>query len=116
LSDDVIRAYDAPFPDDTYKESARIFPSLVPTKADDPASPANREAWKILSTFRKPFLTAFSEGDPITRGGERIFQERVPGAGGLTHKTIEGAGHFLQEDKGEAFAAVIVDFMVKTPV
>ena len=111
LSDELVAAYDAPFPDESYKEGARIFPSLVPTRPDDPEAPANREAWKVLSAFKKPFLTAFSDGDPITRGGERIFQERVPGAKGQPHTTIKGAGHFLQEDKGEDFADVIVDFI-----
>lgn len=114
LSDDIVAAYNAPFPDESYKEGARIFPSLVPTSPDDPASQANREAWKVLSTFKKPFLTAFSDGDPVTRGGERIFQERVPGAKGQPHTTIKGAGHFLQEDKGEELASVIVDFISKT--
>ncbi len=114
LSDAIVAAYNAPFPDESYKEGARIFPSLVPTRPDDPAASANRQAWTILSTFKKPFLTAFSDGDPITRGGERIFQERVPGAKGQPHTTIKGAGHFLQEDKGEEFSSVILDFIKKT--
>ncbi len=80
LADDAIAAYDAPFPDDTYKEGARIFPSLVPITPDDPASEANRKAWKVLSKFDKPFLTAFSDEDAITKGGESIFQKQVPGA------------------------------------
>jgi len=112
--DEVVAAYNAPFPDETYKEGARIFPSLVPTRPDDPASEANREAWKVLSRFEKPFLTAFSDGDPITRGGDRVFQSRIPGAKGQPHTTIKGAGHFLQEDKGEEFARVIVDFIAST--
>ena len=115
LSDDIVAAYDAPFPDESYKEGARIFPSLVPTKPDDPSSAANRKAWGALSTFSRPFLTAFSDGDPITRGGEHILQQRIPGAIGQPHTTIKGAGHFLQEDKGEAFAQVIADFIAKTP-
>jgi haloalkane dehalogenase len=114
LSAEVIAAYDAPFPDEPYKEGARVFPSLVPTKPDDPAAEANRKAWEVLSAFKKPFLTAFSDGDPITRGGDLIFQKRIPGAEGQPHTTIKGAGHFLQEDKGEEFARVIVDFITKT--
>jgi len=114
LSDAVVAAYNAPFPDDTYKAGARIFPSLVPIVPDDPASPANRKAWEVFSNFDKPFLTAFSDGDPITRGGERIFQKRVPGAKGQPHTTIAGGGHFLQEDCGEKLAAVVVDFIKKT--
>lgn len=116
LPDEVAAAYDAPFPDDSYKEGARIFPSLVPTTPDDPSSAANRKAWEVLSAFKKPFLTAFSDGDPITRGGEYIFQTRIPGAKGQPHTTIKGAGHFLQEDKGAEFAEAIVSFMAKTRV
>lgn len=115
LSEEVLRAYDAPFPDETYKEGARIFPSLVPVTPDDPAAPANRRAWDFLSRFEKPFLTAFSDGDPITRGGEKIFQRRIPGAQGQPHTIIEGAGHFLQEDRGEEFARTVIDFMGATP-
>ncbi len=111
LPDDVIAAYDAPFPDDTYKAGARIFPSLVPITPDDPAADANRRAWEVLSRFQKPFLTAFSDGDPITRGGNKVFQKLVPGAANCPHATIQGGGHFLQEDQGEQFARVVVDFM-----
>jgi len=116
LPPEVVEAYNAPFPDDTFKEGARIFPSLVPITADDPASSANREAWKVLSKFDKPFLTAFSDGDPITGGGDRIFLEKVPGTKGQPHTTIKGGGHFLQEDCGEAFARVIADFIKQTPL
>ena len=116
LPEEVLEAYNAPFPDETYKEGARIFPSLVPISADDPAAPANRQAWEVLSRFEKPFLTAFSDGDPITRGGEQIFQKRVRGAKGQPHTVIEGGGHFLQEDRGEEFARVILDFMIRTPL
>jgi haloalkane dehalogenase len=114
LSPDVIAAYDAPFPDDRYKVGARVFPTLVPTRADDPASEANRRAWKALRKSEKPFLTAFSDGDPVTRGGDRVFQKLIPGAQGQPHTTIVGAGHFLQEDKGEELAAVVVDFIAQT--
>lgn len=115
LTEEVITAYNAPFPDDAYKIAARIFPSLVPVTPDDPASTPNREAWKVLLKFDKPFLTAFSDGDPITGGGHRIFQEKVPGAKGQPHTTIKGGGHFLQEDCGEDFARVVVDFIKQTP-
>ncbi len=111
LSDAVIAAYDAPYPDETFKEGARQFPLLVPTTADDPASAANREAWGILSEFSKPFLTAFSDQDPITKGGDKAFQQRVPGAAGQAHITIENGGHFLQEDKGEQLAEVLIRFI-----
>jgi len=114
LSDDVIAAYDAPFPDDSYKAGARIFPSLVPTSPADPAAPANKKAWEVLLTWEKPFLTAFSDSDPITKGGERAFQGRVPGCEGQPHATIEGGGHFLQEDKGEELGRLVVDFIART--
>ena len=113
LPQDVAAAYNAPFPDDTYKAGARIFPSLVPIEPADPASPANRKAWEILSRFDKPFLTAFSDGDPITRSGEQVLQKRVPGAKTQSHTTIKGGGHFLQEDCGEELARVVVDFIKK---
>jgi haloalkane dehalogenase len=114
LPEEVITAYNAPFPDDTFKEGARTFPSLIPITPDDPASAANREAWKVLSKFDKPFLTAFSDGDPITGGGDRQFLEKVPGTKGQPHTTIKSGGHFLQEDCGEEFARVIADFIKKT--
>jgi haloalkane dehalogenase len=116
LPDDVVAAYDAPFPDDSYKAGARIFPSLVPTKPDDPAAPANRKAWEALGAWEKPFLTAFSDSDPITKGGDRPLQARIPGAKGQAHTTIEGAGHFLQEDKGEEIARRMVEFIAANPL
>jgi haloalkane dehalogenase len=114
LTDDVVAAYDAPFPDDTFTAGARRFPSLVPTSTDDPAHDANTKAWEVLRTFDRPFLCAFSDRDPVTKGGERQFVGHVPGTAGQPHTTIEGAGHFLQEDAGEALARVIVDFVART--
>lgn len=111
VSDEVIAAYDAPFPDDSYKEGARQFPMLVPTSPDDPAAEPNREAWKVFEAWEKPFLTAFSDQDAITRGGEKVFQSVVPGAKGREHPTITGGGHFLQEDKGEELARRIARFV-----
>ncbi|MBV8951940.1 MAG: haloalkane dehalogenase [Actinobacteria bacterium] len=113
LAQDVIDAYDAPFPDDRYKQGARQFPMLVPTSPDDPASEANRAAWKVFEQWDKPFLTAFSDSDPITGGAEKVFQSAVPGARGRQHPTIVGAGHFLQEDKGEELGRVIADFIAR---
>jgi haloalkane dehalogenase len=115
LTPEVIAAYDAPFPDDTYKEGARQFPMLVPTSPDDPAAEANRAAWKVFEQWDKPFLTAFSDSDPITAGGDKVFQSAVPGAHGREHPTIKGAAHFLQEDNGEDLAAAVVDFIRSTP-
>ncbi len=114
LSPEVIAAYDAPFPDDSYKEGARQFPLLVPTSPDDPAAPANRKAWEVLARWEKPFLTAFSDSDPITRGGDLAFHGLVPGTRGQPHTTIKGAGHFLQEDKGEELAQAVVGFIART--
>jgi haloalkane dehalogenase len=111
LAPDVIAAYDAPFPDETYKAGARQFPMLVPTTPDDPAAAANRRAWEALRAWTKPFLTAFSDSDPITRGGDRAFQRDVPGAKDQPHTTIEGAGHFLQEDRGEELARVVASWV-----
>jgi haloalkane dehalogenase len=111
LSPEIVAAYDAPFPDDRYKAGARQFPLLVPTSPDDPAAAPNRRAWEVLARWEKPFLTAFSDSDPIMRGGDRVFQKLIPGAKGQPHTTIVGAGHFLQEDKGEELAQVVVDFM-----
>ena len=114
LTDAEIAAYDAPFPDDSYKAGPRQFPVLVPASADDPAGPANRAAWEALERWDKPFLTAFSDSDPITKGGDRVFWERVPGARDRAHVTIEGCGHFLQEDKGHELAEVVVKFALDT--
>jgi haloalkane dehalogenase len=114
LTPEVIAAYDAPFPDDTYLAGARQFPLLVPTTPDDPAAEPNRRAWEVLSQWRRPFLTTFSDGDPITRGADRVLQAQIPGAQGQPHTTITGAGHFLQEDKGEELARVVVDFISRT--
>lgn len=110
LSSEVVRAYDAPFPDASYKAGARIFPYLVPSQLAQ-----NQKVWdNVLTKWEKPFLTAFSDSDPITRGGEKYFQKKIPGAQERNHITIEGAGHFLQEDKGEEIAQVIIDFINKT--
>ena len=115
LPPEVVAAYDAPFPDDSYTAGARVLPALVPTGPDDPASAANRAAWEVLSRWEKPFVTAFSDGDPITRGGERVFQKLVPGAHGMPHTTLTGGGHFLQEDVGPELARVVVDLIAATP-
>ena len=111
LSPEVMAAYDAPFPDETYKEGARQFPLLVPTSPEDPAAGANKRAWEALRKWTKPFLTAFSDSDPVTRGAERLLEAQIPGAAGQAHTTIMGAGHFLQEDKGEDLARIVVDFI-----
>ncbi|WP_164702597.1 haloalkane dehalogenase [Modestobacter sp. KNN46-3] len=115
MASEVVAAYDAPFPDSRYKAGARVFPSLVPTSPDDPAAAANRAAWGVLRSWEKPFLTAFSDSDPITGGGDAVFQKLVPGAQGMPHTTLAGGGHFLQEDVGPQLAQVTVDLLAATP-
>ncbi|MDH2387937.1 haloalkane dehalogenase [Streptomyces sp. HNM0663] len=116
LSPAVTAAYDAPFPDDSFKAGARRFPVLVPVSPDDPAAGPNREAWQALQHFDKPFLCAFSDQDPITRGLDRVFQERVPGARGQNHTTIRDGGHFLQEDRGSELAGIVNRFIAAEPL
>ncbi len=115
LSKSAIDAYDAPFPDDTYKAGARIFPSLVPTSKDDPAHLDNVRAWEVLRKFERPLLCCFGDSDPVTKGGDATFIRNVPGAAGQQHTTIAGGGHFIQEDKGEELAEVMVRFIASTP-
>lgn len=95
---EVIAAYNAPFPSEEYKAGARKFPMLVPIQEDDPEAQNNKEAWKSLARFTKPFLTAFSDQDPVTKGGEKLFQKLVPGCAGQPHTILKNGGHFLQED------------------
>jgi haloalkane dehalogenase len=114
IPDEVRAAYDAPFPDETFKAGARQFPMLVPSRPDDPAHDANVAAWVGLAAFDRPFLCAFSDQDPITKGADRNLKERIAGAKGQPHTTIMGGGHFLQEDRGEELAKVIVDFVAAT--
>jgi haloalkane dehalogenase len=114
VAPEVVAAYEAPFPDETYKAGARQFPLLVPTRPDDPASEANRAAWRALEQFEKPFLTAFSDSDPVTKGAERPMHKRIPGAAGQPHVTIERAGHFLQEDTGEELGRLVAQFIERT--
>ena len=116
LSPDVLAAYNAPFPDETYKSGARQFPLLVPTTPDNPASDANRLAWQTLQQFDKPFMTAFSDSDPVTAGGDKIMQTLIPGCQGQVHTTIEKGGHFLQEDQGQKLADVLLTFMNTNPI
>lgn len=115
LTPDVVAAYDAPFPDDSYLAGPRILPSLVPTTPGDPEAPANRAAWESLRRFDRPWLCAFSDQDAVTRGGDAPFIREVPGAAGQPHVTIEGGGHFLQEDRGPELARVIAGFIAATP-
>ncbi len=110
MAPEVQAAYDAPFPDATYKAGPRAFPDLIPQDPDNPATPDNQAAWRVLERFDKPFLCAFSDKDPITGGGERMLIGKIPGAAGQPHTTVEGGGHFLQEDRGPELARVVADW------
>lgn len=111
-----LRAYDAPFPDESYKQGARAFPGLVPILPDDPAVPDNRRAWTVLEQFTGPFLTAFSDDDPYSAGADRRFRQAIPGTYDQNHVTIHGPSHFLQEDAGEMLAELIVGFCRANPL
>lgn len=110
LSPAEVAAYDAPFPDETYKAGVRIFPALVPSSPDDPAAPANRAAWVKIQQLTLPFLTLFSDNDPITAGAEKYLQQAIPGAKDQPHRIMAGGGHFLQEDVAAKLVAELVPF------
>jgi haloalkane dehalogenase len=114
MTDAVRAAYDAPFPEEAYKVGVRAMPGLIPTTPDDPASAANRTAWKVLSDSATPLLVAFSDGDPMTGAMAGIFAGQMRGAQGIEHPLIANAGHFLQEDAGDELAAAIVQFLSRT--
>ena len=116
LAPEVIAAYEAPFPDASYKAGAAAFPLLVPIVPEDPGAAEMREARSALSKWRKPALVAFSDKDPIMRGGDAFFRELIPTAKDQPEIVIEGAGHFLQEEKGEEIAQHILDFTARTPL
>ncbi len=115
VSKEVRLGYDAPFPDDSFKAGARIMPSLVPISIDDPEHEPNKKAIEQFMQWKKPFLTAFSDKDPVTGGGDRFWQENCPGAQGQNHTTIKDASHFVQEDKGPELAKVIIEFIKNNP-
>ena len=111
LSRAVIAGYDAPFPDDSFKIGARVFPALVPTTPDDPAHDDNVAAWEVLRRFHQPFRCAFSDADPVTAGGAKRFIAEIPGTWSQPNPTIHGAGHFVQEDCGPELAHILVEFI-----
>ena len=104
-------AYDAPFPDEASKAGPRVMPSLVPTSTDDPATEANRAAWGVLQAWEKPFLTPFSDSDPITGAMAPILRKLVPGCAGLDHPEIARAGHFVQQDAGAELGRIVAGFV-----
>lgn len=109
LTAEEVAGYDAPYPDESFKAGARIFPALVPTAPDHDGVADNRDAWKVLSAWDKPFVTCFSDQDPVTKGGDKIFQARVPGTKGQPHRTIKDGGHFLQEDQPGELAELTIE-------
>ena len=114
LSAEVCAGYDAPFPDRSFKAGLRQLTALVPLTRNDPGAVIGRATMTALAQWQRPFLTAYSDGDPATRGWERVFQERVPGARGQNHTTVTGAGHFVQEQKGHELGAIVADFIART--
>ena len=108
IDENALAAYNAPFPDDDHKQGVRQFPNLVPGTPRTPSAEPNKEAWKILREWKKPFLCAFSDKDPIFSGVENSFYKLIPGCKDMPHVTIEDAGHFLQEDQPEACVDAIL--------
>lgn len=113
LPEEVKRAYDAPFPDASYKAAALQFPSLIPLHAGMAGVTENRATWQVLEQWQKPLVTAYSDADPSTRDWQQLFQSRVPGAAGMPHTVIAGAGHFVQEEQGEAMAELVCEVVAK---
>jgi haloalkane dehalogenase len=116
LPPEVLAAYNAPFPDASYKAGAHQFPLLVPVSPDAPASAPLRKAAEVLKHWTKPTLVLFSDKDPITAGGDRWFRKLIPSATKEAAIVIKNAGHFLQEDKGEEIADHIRQFMERNPI
>jgi haloalkane dehalogenase len=115
VPDAVLAAYDAPFPDETFCAGPRQLPLSMGLTPGSACARLNRRTMHALARFDGPFLTAFSDGDPGTRGWAEVLQAHVPGASGRAHVTIEGAGHFLQEDRGSRLADVVAQFVRGTP-
>ena len=110
MADAVKAAYDAPFPGPEFKAAAKALPGLIPQRPDQAGAAENRAAWEVFASWRKPFLTLFSDGDPITAGADRPFRERIPGAEGQPHATVKGS-HFLQEDSGPELAHRLAEWI-----
>ncbi len=109
LSAEELECYNAPFPDESFLSGARRFPSLVPLFPDEPEVEENKAAWEVLKEFKKPFMLAFSDNDPVTAGGDKAFKKYVPGCQNIEHRTIGPAGHFLQQEQPEQCVQAIID-------
>lgn len=114
LPADVLAAYDAPFPDKSFKAGLRQLTALIPLTRNDPGAEIGRATMAALEQWHRPFLTAYSDGDPATRGWDKVFKDRIPGARGCKHTTIAGAGHFVQEQSGPKLGRVIAEFITST--
>lgn len=112
----MLAAYDAPFPDQSHQAGMRQFPALIPLTTGDPGAAVGRATWEALGRWERPFLTAFSDGDPASRGWDAVFQERVPGAAGQAHTTIGSAGHYVQEDRPAELVEIVAGFVKATPL
>jgi len=116
MKEEELDAYNAPFPNEKYQAGALVFPELVPTTPNNPSSQYNRDAWSNLKIFNRPFLTLFSDSDPITAGADKVMQAMIPGAKNQAHTVITQGGHFLQEDKPEEIVKHIIQFIEDNPL
>jgi haloalkane dehalogenase len=112
VPDELLAAYDAPFPDESYKAGARVFPLLVPIEPAAEEALNNLAAWKVLAEYKRPFLTLFADGDSIMAGADEILRAKIPGTAGQPHKIIRNAGHFIQEDAGEELADELIKWLL----
>ena len=114
LRPEVLAAYDAPFLDRAFTAGLRQMTALIPLTRNDPGAAIGRATMAVLRDWQRPFLTAYSDGDPPTRGWDNVFQTEVPGARGQPHTTVTGAGHFIQEQRGDELARIVADFVART--
>ncbi len=117
LTEDVLAAYEAPFPTEEHRAGSRKLPQLVPAFDDMPSVEENKRAWEVLERFEKPFMTAFGDSDPASPVGksDKFFQDRVPGAKDQKHTVVKDAAHFIQEDKGPEIAGILMEFIRDNP-
>lgn len=111
LADQTLHGYDAPYPDDSFKAGARVFPALIPVRPDDPSAPAVRASREVLARSDMPFLTVYGEQDPIGGAGDAMFHSLVPGAKEQPHIRLANAGHNLPEDAGDLLGRAVADFV-----